>query len=70
MTHVCVSCKHWAPEDSYLREYGYGLCNAQPDRLKQASNHTSCSNVCRIKRWEKADDKTIARRAKDGSVVL
>lgn len=66
MTQVCLSCRHWNLKDSPLREHGFGLCSVNPSPT--AAGQTFAGNApCRLKRWEKAPDAVIARRAKEGA---
>lgn len=67
MTHVCVTCKHWQLATSPLRAHGFGQCAAITDPVKHAGQTFAGNAPCRLKRWEKAPDAVIARRAKEGA---
>jgi len=67
MTQVCATCRHWQLETSPLRSVGFGQCAAITDPVKHAGQTFAPNAPCRIKRWERADDKAIARRAAEGA---
>ncbi len=66
----CGTCGNWSLSTSPLRQHGYGLCKADPDKATRAGRTFSPQNVCRMGKFVKAETVVIVRREKELAVVL
>lgn len=66
----CGTCKNWNLKGSPTRNVGFGLCIVDPNPLMRAGRTLNPQNICRIGKFEKAEPAVIARREKEGAVIL